>query len=157
MARGNYSLGKRQREAERARKKRDKAQKRQQRRETGPGEVEVLSSEQLLEDLPTIAEVMRNIETRPSRAKGSSAPPCRLFIGGLSWDTEEDQLRAAFGKHGEVLDAAVVKDRATGQSRGFGFITMESPKVATKAIEALNETELDGRVIIVKVATERAR
>ena len=157
MARGNYSIGKRQRETERARKKRDKAQRRQQRREEGPGEVVTMSSEELIADLPTPEEAMRSMQTRANRTKGSSAPPCRLFIGGLSWDTTEQALRAAFAEFGEVVDAAVVLDRATGQSRGFGFITMENRKVAAKAIETLNETDLDGRNIIVKVATERGR
>ena len=155
MARGNYSLGKRQRETERARKKRDKAQKRQQKREEGPAEVQVRSSEELIEHLPSVAEVMHNLENPAARAKGSSSPPCRLFVGGLSWDTTTESLQVAFEKFGKVIDAAVVRDRATGQSRGFGFITLDNRKDAAKAIEALNESDLDGRAIIVKIATER--
>lgn len=124
---------------------------------SGPGEVEVTSSEDITGGLPSAEEAMRSMRDRANRTKGSSAPPCRLFIGGLSWDTTEESLRAAFGAFGEVVDAAVVKDRTTGESRGFGFVTMENRKVAAKAIETLNDTDLDGRNIVVKVATERGR
>lgn len=53
----------------------------------------------------------------------SSAQPGKLFIGGISWETTEDTLRAYFGKFGELTDAALMKDKYTGQPRGFGFVT----------------------------------
>lgn len=158
MSRGHYSAGKRAREAEKARKKREKAERRQRRREEAPAGFEVVSAEDVTGSLPTIEEAMRKLEPgATARTKGEGSPPCRLFVGGLSWDTTEDGLRKAFGAHGEVVDAFVVKDRDTGDSRGFGFVTMKNRRDASKAIEELNDSELDGRTIVVNVATERDR
>jgi cold-inducible RNA-binding protein len=79
----------------------------------------------------------------------------KLFIGGLSWDTTDDSLRAAFEKYGQIEDAVVIKDRETGRSRGFGFITYSSPEEAQEAISAMNDQDLDGRRIRVDTAGER--
>jgi heterogeneous nuclear ribonucleoprotein A1/A3 len=79
----------------------------------------------------------------------------KLFVGGLSWDTTEDSLRSAFEKFGEVLEAKVVTDRETGRSRGFGFVTFAEAEAAEQAVQALNNSELDGRTIRVDEATER--
>lgn len=150
---GNYGQGKRQRAAEKARKKREKAERRARKREEGPNEIPVTTAEEMQGDLPSIAEAMANI-TSPATQRAASVP-CRLFVGGLSWDTTEEGLRQAFGKFGTVTDAFIVKDRDTGRSRGFGFVTLDNRKDAAKAIEALHDTELDGRTIAVNVATER--
>jgi RNA recognition motif-containing protein len=64
-------------------------------------------------------------------------------------------LEAEFAKFGPVLEAVIVKDRSTGLSRGFGFVTMASRKDAVKAIEALHDHEFGGRRLAVNVATER--
>ncbi|KAJ3079955.1 hypothetical protein HK100_010271, partial [Physocladia obscura] len=72
------------------------------------------------------------------------------------WDTTDDSLSQAFSQYGIVTDAIVLKDRETGRSRGFGFITMESSDEAQAAIDALNEQNLDGRTIRVNVAQERS-
>ena len=79
----------------------------------------------------------------------------KLFVGSLSWDTTGAALEEAFKAYGEVEEAIIVKDRDSGQSRGFGFVTMANRKDAPKAIEALHDSELDGRRIVVNVATER--
>jgi RNA recognition motif-containing protein len=79
----------------------------------------------------------------------------KLFIGGLSWSTDDNSLRSAFEQHGEVVDAKVVLDRDTGKSRGFGFVTFSSPDEADAAKNALNQTELDGREIRVDNASDR--
>jgi len=155
MSRGNYSMGKRQRDTEKARKKRRKAERRAQKREHGTSEVPISSPEVVTGDL-VAAE--RNIKAKRAAAEADARTiPSRLFIGGLSWDTNADDLRAAFEKIGEVADAAVVTDRDTGKSRGFGFVTMADRRDASKAIDAMDGAELDGRNIVVNVATERTR
>jgi RNA recognition motif-containing protein len=81
----------------------------------------------------------------------------KLFVGSLSWDTNDQQLRDAFAAFGEVSEAVVITDRNTGRSRGFGFVTFEDDEAADKAIAGLNNTELDGRTIRVDVAHQRER
>ena len=61
----------------------------------------------------------------------------KLFVGSLSWDTNDEGLRNAFAVHGEISEAVVVSDRDTGRSRGFGFVTFEDDESADKAIAAL--------------------
>lgn len=156
---GNYSQGKRQREQDKARKKQEKAEKRQQRRERGPAEMELATAEEMTGQLRSIDEVMQSLEAGGTAApRAGAAPiPSRLFVGGLSWGTTSEDLRAAFGAFGAVLDAVVVTDRATGNSKGFGFVTMENRKDGARAIEGLHDSELDGRRIVVNQATERQR
>lgn len=154
---GLHSLGKRDREAKKARKKRDKAERRLDRRDRAPGEVEFVSAEEVLGVIPTVEQAMHDLEARASTPGGANAIPCRLFVGGLSWDTSQESLMSAFGEFGHVSDAAVVTDRDTGRSRGFGFVTYSDRKDAARAIKGLDGAELDGRRIVVNVATERAR
>jgi cold-inducible RNA-binding protein len=79
----------------------------------------------------------------------------RLFVGNLSFNATENDLRDAFGAHGTVLDAKLMMDRDSGRPRGFGFVTMASPEEAQKAVEALNGTQLDGRSLTVNIARPR--
>ena len=81
----------------------------------------------------------------------------KLFVGGLSWGTDDHGLKQAFEAHGEVTDAKVINDRDTGRSRGFGFVTFASADDAQAAISAMDGTELDGRSIRVNVANDRPR
>ena len=81
----------------------------------------------------------------------------KLFVGSLSWDTNDEGLRNAFSTHGEVSEAVVISDRHTGRSRGFGFVTFEDDEAADKAIAALNGSQLDGRTIRVDVAQAKQR
>ncbi|MBI2416338.1 MAG: RNA-binding protein [Ignavibacteriales bacterium] len=76
----------------------------------------------------------------------------KLFVGSLPWSVSDDSLKDAFAAYGSVLSAKVVKDRATGRSRGFGFVEMESETDAQKALQGLNEAELGGRKISVSEA-----
>jgi cold-inducible RNA-binding protein len=79
----------------------------------------------------------------------------KLFVGGLSWDTTDESLRGAFEPFGEITEAKVILDRNTGRSRGFGFVTYTTEEGARNAMEALKDTELDGRTIRVDFANDR--
>src|SRR5205823_4102888 len=79
----------------------------------------------------------------------------RLFVGGLAFTTSTDGLREAFARFGPVQSAAVMTDRETGRSRGFGFVEMASEEEAERAISGLNGSSLDGRMIRVDRATPR--
>jgi len=79
----------------------------------------------------------------------------RLYVGNLSFSSNDQTLRDAFSAHGEVLDVHVVSDRMTGQSRGFGFVTMGSHEQAQIAISAMSGADLDGRTLKVNEAEER--
>src|SRR5712691_6345113 len=79
----------------------------------------------------------------------------KLFVGGLSFTTSNDSLRAAFARHGVVVSAAVMTDRETGRSRGFGFVEMATTEEAERALGGLNGANLDGRAIRVDKATPR--
>jgi hypothetical protein len=81
--------------------------------------------------------------------------PVRLFVGGLAFTTSTDGLREAFARFGPVQSAAVMTDRETGRSRGFGFVEMGSEEEAERAISGLNGSSLDGRMIRVDRATPR--
>ncbi len=81
----------------------------------------------------------------------------KLFIGGLSWDTSDDGLKAAFERFGELVEAKVVLDRDTGRSRGFGFVTFADDAAGTQAMEEMNGAEVDGRNIRVDEAHDRRR
>ncbi len=76
----------------------------------------------------------------------------KLYVGNLSYNTTEASLRTAFEQAGTVTSATVIMDRATGQSKGFGFVEMSSPEEAQAAIQLWNEKELDGRTIRVNEA-----
>lgn len=154
MGRGNFSPGKRQRDAEQDRKRLRKEARRSRKRRTGPGEIPVTSVEAFTGDLKAEEAARIRRDAMPREVKPF---PCRLFVGSLSWNTTAEELRAAFEPFGTVTDAIIVNDRDTGKSRGFGFVTMANPKDAPRAIEALNGTEIDGRNIVVNVATERPR
>ena len=79
----------------------------------------------------------------------------RLYVGNLSFDSTTETLRAAFAAFGEVTDSHVVTDRTTGQSRGFGFVTMGTAGDAAKAIAEMNGALVDGRALRVNEAEER--
>ncbi|KAJ8908974.1 hypothetical protein NDN08_005674 [Rhodosorus marinus] len=79
----------------------------------------------------------------------------KLFVGGISWATNDEMLREAFASYGSVLDAKVIYDRDTGRSRGFGFVTFEEDGDAEQAMVSMDGEEFDGRVIRVNEAKER--
>jgi RNA recognition motif-containing protein len=79
----------------------------------------------------------------------------KIYVGNLSYDTNNTSLGAAFAAFGEVSSAEVVIDRETGRSRGFGFVEMPNQTEAAAAIAGLNGTALQGRTINVNEARER--
>ena len=81
----------------------------------------------------------------------------RLYVGNLSFNTSADALREAFAEFGDVEDVHVVTDRATGQPRGFGFVTMGTSQAAQSAIAKMNGAMLDGRPLRVNEAEDRPR
>jgi RNA recognition motif-containing protein len=80
----------------------------------------------------------------------------KLFVGSLPWSVNDQKLKETFEQHGSVISAKIIMDRDTNKSRGFGFVEMENSSDASKAIKALNETEIDGRNIVVNEAKARS-
>jgi len=79
----------------------------------------------------------------------------KLFVGGLPYSVTDSKLNEIFSEIGPVDSATVIIDRMTSQSKGFGFVEMENEKDAEEAISKLNETEVDGKRIIVNIARPR--
>ncbi len=75
-----------------------------------------------------------------------------IYVGNLSFEVTDEELRQLFATYGDVQSASVVKDRFSGESRGFGFVEMPARKDADAAIAALNGTDLKGRSIMVNEA-----
>ena len=80
-----------------------------------------------------------------------------IYVGNLSWNTNDDELRGAFEAFGEVSSAKVIMDRETGRSRGFGFVEMPDDNDAKQAIEGMNNKDLGGRTLRVNEARPRGR
>lgn len=81
----------------------------------------------------------------------------KLFVGGLSYSTTSESLREYFAQCGTVESATVITDRATGQSRGFGFVEMASEAEAQAAISKLNDRPFEGRRLTVNVANPQGQ
>ncbi|XP_059651183.1 glycine-rich RNA-binding protein 4, mitochondrial-like [Cornus florida] len=79
----------------------------------------------------------------------------KLFVGGLSWATDDMALKDAFSSFGDVTEARVIVDRESGRSRGFGFVHFTSEESANSAMTAMDGQDLNGRSIRVTYATER--
>lgn len=80
----------------------------------------------------------------------------RIYVGNLPYSVNDDELRNIFGQFGEVAAAEVIKDKFSGQSKGFGFVDMPNNSEADAAIKALNDTEMKGRKLTVNEAKPRA-
>lgn len=80
----------------------------------------------------------------------------KLYVGNLSYRTEQESLRSLFSQYGEVVSATVLTDRDTGRSRGFGFVEMADQDAANAAVQALNGMEFEGRMLKVNEARERS-
>lgn len=78
-----------------------------------------------------------------------------IYVGNLSYEVADEDLRAAFEAFGEVSSAAVIKDKETGRSKGFGFVEMPTQADAEAAIQGMHDTDLQGRTIVVNQARPR--
>ena len=78
-----------------------------------------------------------------------------LYVGNLSYDMSEENLRTEFAEYGEVQSAKIITDKFTGRSRGFGFVEMNSDDEGKKAMEALNGKDCEGRQLVVNEARPR--
>ncbi|XP_058788475.1 glycine-rich RNA-binding protein 3, mitochondrial-like [Vicia villosa] len=107
-----------------------------------------ISSEIKLRSFPSVFQAIRCF---------SSVPSTKLFVGGVSYSTDEQSLREVFARYGEVVDVRIIMDRETGRSKGFGFITYNTVEEASSALQALDGQDLHGRRVGVNFANERAR
>jgi len=102
----------------------------------------------------------RRLNVNMSLPKGQKAPPStkqtKLYVGNLSWGTEEDALRELFEEYGKVIDSYLPVDRDTGQHRGFAFVTM-APDDALRAADETDGYELDGRILRVNEAQPKSQ
>jgi RNA recognition motif-containing protein len=79
-----------------------------------------------------------------------------IYVGNLSYETTEQHLEALFSEHGTVSRVSVIRDRHSGESRGFGFVDMDNDSEADEAIKAVDGTELNGRALKVNEARPKA-
>ena len=78
-----------------------------------------------------------------------------IYVGNLSFDATDDDLRTAFGQFGSVSSVSIIRDRETGRSRGFGFVEMPSEDEGKSAVEGLNLQRIAGRAVTVNEARPR--
>lgn len=158
MNRG-YTGGKRNREASRDLRKKEKEDRLRRNRELrargiDPDVQDAAAPEESNAALPEVKLEDVVISVAPRSRRGDFGPT-KLFVGGLSSETTTDDLRTSFAKFGDIVDVAVIADRATSQSRGFGFVTYQSSAAAETAIKEMNGVELDGRTLKVNRAETR--
>jgi len=79
----------------------------------------------------------------------------KLFVGSISYNVNDDQLKDFFASAGTVVSAKVIMDRDSGRSKGFGFVEMGSEEEAAKAVKELNGKDLEGRAVVVNEARPR--
>ena len=91
---------------------------------------------------------------KAARAEMLESSGVKLFVGSISWDADEDDLRKLFSTYGELKDVHIAKDRETGKSRGFAFINFSSLKDGQKAVKELDGTDFHGRKISVQESNE---
>ena len=81
----------------------------------------------------------------------------KIYVGNLSFDAVESELKELFGQHGEVADVTIITDRDTGRSRGFGFVEMNDDTEGQAAIDAIDGSDVGGRTLEVNEAKPRER
>lgn len=86
----------------------------------------------------------------PNRNTGIGKPGKNLFVAGFSFVTTEKDLERKFSRFGRVRDVRIVRDKRSGDSRGFGFLSLERDEDADAAIRALDQTQWNGRVVLVE-------
>jgi hypothetical protein len=151
-----FSGGKRNREASRDLKKKQKEDRLRRNRDLraqglDPDLVDPLSASAPLPEVK-LEDVVISV---PSQSRRADFGPIKLFVGGLSTDTTAADLRRWFAPFGDVADAIVVADRGTGRSRGFGFVSYQSLAAAEAATKGMNGIEVDGQTLKVNRAEAR--
>lgn len=76
----------------------------------------------------------------------------KLYVGNLPWSVTNETLAEMFSEFGEIVEAILITDRATGRSKGFGFVTFADPAAAENAINAMSNKEIEGRALVVNAA-----
>jgi RNA recognition motif-containing protein len=79
----------------------------------------------------------------------------KLFVGGLPYSVQQEEMQQLFAQCGEVISATIVRDKFTNQSRGFGFVEMATEEQASEAVNKLNGTQMGGRTIVVNESRPR--
>jgi len=153
-----FSGGKRNREAARDLKKRQKEERLRRNRDLrargiDPDTMGVPAGSEG-EALPEVKleDVVISVASRPRRADFG---PTKLFVGGFGNSTTVADLRTFFSRFGELVEVVIIPNRSTGQSRGFGFVSYQSASAADEAIKGMNGVELDGHPLRVNRAEDR--
>jgi hypothetical protein len=151
-----FSGGKRNREANRALKKKQKEDRLRRNRDLrargfDPDMIDPASAPAALPEVK-LEDVVIGV---PSQSRRADFGPIKLFVGGLNTDTTVHDLRRWFAAFGDVVDAIVVADRGTGRSRGFGFVSYRSPEAAEAATKGMNGVEVEGQMLKVNRAEAR--
>jgi len=153
-----FSGGKRNREANRDLKKRQKEDRLRRNRELRARGIDpdIMDPSGLPEGaaLPEVKLEDVVISVAP-KSRQVNFGPVKLFVGGLGLTTTAGDLRTFFSRFGELADAVVITNRSTGQSRGFGFVSYQSSAAADVAIKEMNGVELDGHPLKVNRAEAR--
>jgi hypothetical protein len=153
-----FSGGKRNREAARDLKKRQKSERLRRNREMRARGIGPDADSSGLSDIPTALPEVKLEDVAISVAASSRRAdfgPTKLFVGGLGPSTTAGDLRTFFSRFGELVEAVVIPNRSTGQSRGFGFVSYQSATAADAAIKEMNGVELDGHPLRVNRADTR--
>jgi len=152
-----FSGGKRNREASRDLKKRQKEERLRRNRELrargiDPDMMDAPAGEGAALPEVKLEDIVIGVAPQSRRANFG---PTKLFVGGLGPQTTEGDLRTFFSRFGELVEAVVIPNRSTGQSRGFGFVSYMSSAAADEAIKGMNGVELDGHPLKVNRAEAR--
>jgi len=145
---------KRAREDKLSQAARQKQQRRNDRRNAPASAPQFVSASDINGHLPSIESVMAQLQSGTPVHSGAPTIPSKLFVGSLSDSTTSAALRAHFEPHGVVAEAVVITDRGTGATRNFGFVTLADRKDAARVINEVHHSELDGKRIVVSVATD---
>ncbi|KAK4732854.1 hypothetical protein R3W88_025842 [Solanum pinnatisectum] len=110
----------------------------------------------LRQSISTSGNALNAQSSAPSMLNAIRCMSTKLFVGGLSFGTDDQSLKEAFTSFGEVVEAKVIMDRDSGKSRGFGFVNFTDSESAQDAMSAMDGQDLNGRNIRVSLAQERA-
>jgi len=150
-----FSGGKRNREASRDLKKRQKADRLRRNRDLRARGIDpdVLEASPMAEGAPLPEVKLEDIVIGvASQSRRASFGPIKLFVGGLGPSITATDLRGPFSRFGEIVEVVVVPNRSTGQSRGFGFVSYQTAAAADQAMKEMNGVELDGQALRVNRA-----